>query len=37
MNKEKDNQEQLLIGKDWEGNQIHLHNDELHKAEYIDV
>ncbi|CAD8181297.1 unnamed protein product [Paramecium octaurelia] len=36
MNKEKDNQE-LLIGKDWEGNQIHIHNNDLHKAEYVDV
>ncbi|CAK74300.1 unnamed protein product (macronuclear) [Paramecium tetraurelia] len=36
MNKEKDNQE-LLIGKDWEGNQIHIHHNDLHKAEYVDV
>lgn len=36
MNKEKDNQE-LLIGKDWEGNQIHIHHDDIHKAEYLDV
>ncbi|CAD8098276.1 unnamed protein product [Paramecium sonneborni] len=36
MKKEKDNQE-LLIGKDWDGNQIDIDNEDLHKAEYIDV
>ncbi|CAD8183374.1 unnamed protein product [Paramecium pentaurelia] len=36
MNKEQDNQE-LLIGKDWEGKQILIHDMDHHKAEHIDI
>lgn len=35
--KNNDQAQELLFGKDWEGNDIHIHNEEVHKGEFIDV